>query len=50
MYQELVQKKAGTRCYWSWLRGNTIALEFARKISVIGFDINARRIEMMQGS
>ena len=30
--------------------GLPIALEFARKISVIGFDINAKRIEMMKKS
>ena len=28
--------------------GLPIALEFAKKVSVIGFDINARRVEMMQ--
>ena len=28
--------------------GLPIALEFAKKISVIGFDINAERIEMMK--
>ena len=28
--------------------GLPIALEFAKKISVIGFDINQRRVEMMQ--
>nr|WP_246558711.1 nucleotide sugar dehydrogenase [Hymenobacter piscis] len=29
--------------------GLPIALEFARKIKVIGFDINAKRVEMMRG-
>ena len=28
--------------------GLPIALEFAKKISVIGFDINAKRVEMMR--
>lgn len=48
MYQELVQKKARLAVIGLGYVGLPIALEFARKISVIGFDINARRIEMMQ--
>lgn len=48
MYQELVEKKQKLAVIGLGYVGLPIALEFARKISVIGFDINARRIEMMQ--
>lgn len=48
MYQELVDKKAKLAVIGLGYVGLPIALEFARKISVIGFDINASRIEMMK--
>ena len=48
MYQELVDKKVKLAVIGLGYVGLPIALEFARKISVIGFDINARRIEMMK--
>jgi len=48
MYQELVDKKAKLAVIGLGYVGLPIALEFARKISVIGFDINAKRIEMMR--
>ena len=48
MYQELVDKKAKLAVIGLGYVGLPIALEFARKISVIGFDINNRRIEMMR--
>ena len=48
MYQELVDKKEKLAIIGLGYVGLPIALEFARKISVIGFDINARRIEMMR--
>jgi UDP-N-acetyl-D-galactosamine dehydrogenase len=48
MYQELVDKKAKLAVIGLGYVGLPIALEFARKISVIGFDINAKRIEMMK--
>lgn len=48
MYQELIEKKEKLAVIGLGYVGLPIALEFARKISVIGFDINARRIEMMQ--
>ena len=48
MYQELVDKKAKLAVIGLGYVGLPIALEFAKKISVIGFDINARRIEMMK--
>jgi UDP-N-acetyl-D-glucosamine/UDP-N-acetyl-D-galactosamine dehydrogenase len=48
MYQELVDKKAKLAVIGLGYVGLPIALEFARKISVIGFDINAKRVEMMK--
>jgi UDP-N-acetyl-D-galactosamine dehydrogenase len=48
MYQELVEKKAKLAVIGLGYVGLPIALEFAKKISVIGFDINADRIAMMK--
>lgn len=48
MYQELVDKKAKLAVIGLGYVGLPIALEFAKKISVIGFDINAKRVEMMK--
>jgi UDP-N-acetyl-D-galactosamine dehydrogenase len=48
MYQELVDKKAKLGVIGLGYVGLPIALEFARKISVIGFDINQKRVELMQ--
>lgn len=48
MYQELVEKKAKLAVIGLGYVGLPIALEFARKISVIGFDINEKRVAMMQ--
>src|SRR4029079_11142415 len=48
MYKELVDKKAKLAVIGLGYVGLPIALEFARKISVIGFDINAKRVEMMR--
>jgi UDP-N-acetyl-D-galactosamine dehydrogenase len=48
MYQELVDKKAKLALIGLGYVGLPIALEFAKKISVIGFDINAKRIDMMK--
>jgi len=48
MYQELIDKKAKLAVIGLGYVGLPIALEFAKKISVIGFDINAKRIEMMR--
>ena len=50
MYQELVDKKSKLAVIGLGYVGLPIALEFARKISVIGFDINAKRVEMMKNS
>ena len=48
MYQELVDKKVKLAVIGLGYVGLPIALEFARKISVIGFDISAKRIDMMR--
>jgi len=48
MYKELVDKKAKLAVIGLGYVGLPIALEFARKISVIGFDINPKRVEMMK--
>jgi UDP-N-acetyl-D-galactosamine dehydrogenase len=48
MYQALVEKKEKLAVIGLGYVGLPIALEFAKKISVIGFDINAKRIEMMK--
>lgn len=48
MYQELLDKKAKLAVIGLGYVGLPIALEFARKIRVIGFDINSKRIAMMR--
>jgi UDP-N-acetyl-D-glucosamine/UDP-N-acetyl-D-galactosamine dehydrogenase len=48
MYQELVDKKAKLAVIGLGYVGLPIALEFARNVSVIGFDINKQRIELMK--
>jgi UDP-N-acetyl-D-glucosamine/UDP-N-acetyl-D-galactosamine dehydrogenase len=48
MYQELIDKKVKLAVVGLGYVGLPIALEFARKISVIGFDINAERVELMK--
>lgn len=48
MYKELVDRKAKLAVIGLGYVGLPIALEFAKKISVIGFDISTRRIEMMK--
>jgi UDP-N-acetyl-D-galactosamine dehydrogenase len=48
MYQELVDKKAKLAVIGLGYVGLPIALEFARRIAVIGFDINEKRVEMMK--
>lgn len=50
IYQDLIDKKAKLAVIGLGYVGLPIALEFAKKISVIGFDINARRIEMMRNN
>lgn len=48
MVQDLLQKKKKLAVIGLGYVGLPIALEFAKKISVIGFDINPKRVEMMQ--
>jgi UDP-N-acetyl-D-glucosamine/UDP-N-acetyl-D-galactosamine dehydrogenase len=48
MYQNLIEKKDKLAVIGLGYVGLPIALEFARKLSVIGFDISAKRIEMMK--
>jgi len=48
MYKELVGKEKKLAVIGLGYVGLPIALEFAKKISVIGFDINQNRIELMK--
>ncbi|QNE41260.1 nucleotide sugar dehydrogenase [Hymenobacter sp. NBH84] len=48
MYDELLRKEAKLAVIGLGYVGLPIALEFARKLSVIGFDINAGRVDMMR--
>jgi UDP-N-acetyl-D-galactosamine dehydrogenase len=48
VYQKLISKETKLSLVGLGYVGLPIALEFAKKISVIGFDINEKRIEMME--
>jgi len=48
MYQDLVEKKKTLAVIGLGYVGLPIALLFAKKIKVIGFDINSKRIEMIR--
>ena len=48
MYEELLSKKKKLAVIGLGYVGLPIALEFAKKINVIGFDINANRIALMK--
>ncbi len=48
MYQELLDKKNKLALIGLGYVGLPIALEFAKRISVIGFDINEKRVELMK--
>jgi UDP-N-acetyl-D-galactosamine dehydrogenase len=50
MYQDLVDKKQKLAVIGLGYVGLPIALEFAKKLSVIGFDINEKRIDMMRNN
>jgi UDP-N-acetyl-D-glucosamine/UDP-N-acetyl-D-galactosamine dehydrogenase len=50
MYNELIEKKKKLAVIGLGYVGLPIALLFARKISVIGFDINAQRVEMLKNN
>ncbi len=47
IYDDLVARKQKLAVIGLGYVGLPIALEFAKKISVIGFDINAQRVDMM---
>ncbi|WP_240627842.1 nucleotide sugar dehydrogenase [Terrimonas sp.] len=48
IYDDVINKKAKLAVIGLGYVGLPIALEFAKRVSVIGFDINAKRIEMMR--
>jgi len=48
IYKDLVEKKATLSVVGLGYVGLPIALEFAKKIKVIGFDVKANRVEMMK--
>lgn len=48
LYNQLIEKQEKLAVIGLGYVGLPIALEFAKKISVIGFDINKARVEMMQ--
>ncbi|WP_299758887.1 nucleotide sugar dehydrogenase [uncultured Pontibacter sp.] len=50
MYQEILNKEAKLAVIGLGYVGLPIALAFAKKIKVIGFDINSKRVEMMRNS
>jgi UDP-N-acetyl-D-galactosamine dehydrogenase len=50
MYQDLLDKNKKLAVIGLGYVGLPIALEFAKKIKVIGFDINAERIKMIQNN
>jgi UDP-N-acetyl-D-galactosamine dehydrogenase len=50
MYEQLIKKEQTLAVIGLGYVGLPIALEFARKIKVIGFDINAKRVEMMRNA
>ena len=50
MYKDLLKKNKKLAVIGLGYVGLPIALEFAKKIKVIGFDINAKRVEMMRNN
>ncbi|HKL03417.1 MAG TPA: Vi polysaccharide biosynthesis UDP-N-acetylglucosamine C-6 dehydrogenase TviB, partial [Cryomorphaceae bacterium] len=48
MYESLLKKEKKLAVIGLGYVGLPIALEFAKKISVIGFDINPKRVELMK--
>ena len=48
MHQEILNKKAKIALIGLGYVGVPIALAFAKKVKVIGFDINAKRVDMMK--
>ncbi|MFN5444143.1 MAG: nucleotide sugar dehydrogenase [Crocinitomicaceae bacterium] len=50
IYQKLIDKKAQLAVIGLGYVGLPIALEFARKIKVVGFDINQQRVDLMRNN
>jgi UDP-N-acetyl-D-galactosamine dehydrogenase len=50
LYQQLINKNKKLAVIGLGYVGLPIALEFAKKVKVIGFDINAKRVEMMRNN
>jgi UDP-N-acetyl-D-galactosamine dehydrogenase len=50
IYQDLVEKKAKLGVIGLGYVGLPIALEFAKKVSVVGFDINRHRVKLMRAN
>ena len=50
MYEQLINKNKKLALIGLGYVGLPIALEFAKKISVIGFDVNEKRVEMMRNN
>jgi UDP-N-acetyl-D-glucosamine/UDP-N-acetyl-D-galactosamine dehydrogenase len=50
MYNNIISKKSKVAVIGLGYVGLPIALEFAKKVSVIGFDINAERVNMMRNN
>ncbi len=48
MYKEIIEKKASIAVIGLGYVGLPIALAFAKKVKVIGFDINDKRVQMMR--
>ena len=48
IYNKIIKKESTVAVIGLGYVGLPIALAFARKIKVIGFDINAKRVEMMK--
>ncbi|MFN9115179.1 MAG: nucleotide sugar dehydrogenase, partial [Bacteroidota bacterium] len=48
MYDKLLRKEAKLAVIGLGYVGLPIALEFARKLKVVGFDINPERVDMMK--
>jgi UDP-N-acetyl-D-galactosamine dehydrogenase len=50
VYEQLIQKQNKLAVIGLGYVGLPIALEFARKVNVIGFDINAKRVDLMRNN
>ena len=48
MYQDIIKKKSQVALIGLGYVGLPIALAFAKKVKVIGFDINEKRVNLMK--